>query len=88
MKRKGLFLLLIALLLMMSFIARAEAGLAFSISDIVITPGENVSVYYDLPKDGVMTIALMNEQNEIVLVLMNAHQEKERGNTVWKRKQG
>ncbi len=74
MKRKEHILLLIALL-MMSFIARAEAGLAFSISDIVITPGQNVSIYYDLPRDGVMTISLLNDQNEMILVLLNAHQE-------------
>ena len=76
MKQKGIILLLTVLLVCLSAAAaRSEAGLAFSISDIVVTPGENVSIYYDLPKDGVMTIALMNEQNEIVLVLMNAHQE-------------
>ena len=75
MKRTGIVLFLTVLLVCCTAAARGEAGLAFSISDIVITPGKNVSIYYDLPRDGVMTISLLNEQGEMMLVLMNAHQE-------------
>ena len=43
MKRTGIVLFLTVLLVCCTVAARGEAGLAFSISDIVITPGKNVS---------------------------------------------
>ncbi len=75
MKRRTMVLLCILTLLASFCLPAAGEGLAFSISDIIITPGSNVSIYYDLPRDGTLTISLLNDKDEMVLVLLNAHQE-------------
>ena len=75
MRKTAFFSALIMMLLSICPASLAEGGMAFSISNFVITPGESVSIYYDLPEDGTLTISLLNEQEETVLLLMNAHPE-------------
>ena len=83
MKRVGAALAALLLCFSVCLSVRAEAGLAFSISNILITPGENVSVYYDLPADGMVSLTLLTEAGDTVCVLMNGQAAAGFHEAVW-----
>ncbi len=65
------FLIISLLLFQALFPALGEGGLAFSISSALITPGENVSIYYDLPREGALSVTLLDGAGETAAVLMD-----------------
>ncbi len=69
--------LLACLLAVLVFAAHvtAFASLALSISDVMITAGETVSVYYDLPDDGMTALLLLDANGSEVFTLFEERQD-------------
>ena len=70
---KRLFSCLLAFILLCAALP-ASASLALSISNVFVRAGEEVSVYYDLPQDGVTALRLLDDNGRTVATLFEEAQ--------------